>query len=119
VLRGILVDRGELRVCALVTSFAVNPGRGSPAMQDSRERIESLDESDLVRKLVHGADAAACNRVAALSELVVDRASAELGSTTPARCLSTLCCGKARFDLPRCRCKLSPYVLFHLKASTS
>jgi hypothetical protein len=71
---------------------------GAPPLQDAQSRIERLDECDFVRELVHGADAAACNRVTAPCDLVVDRASAELGSI-PARFLSTLCSGKARFDL--------------------
>src|SRR5712672_1260857 len=94
----------------------VRLGVRAPPLQNSQARIESLDESDFVCELVHGADAAACNRVTAPCDLVVDRVSAELGSIR-ARFLSTLGSGKARLDLPCCGCELSPYVLFHLKAS--
>jgi hypothetical protein len=56
--------------------------------------IDRFDQSDVVRELVHGADATR-HGVIALCDLVVNRASAELESTI-ARLLPTLC---------RCSCR--------------
>ena len=63
-------------------------------LQDRQLRVESLDEPDLRRELMHGADATARDRMTALPDLVVNRVCGELGSVS-SWCLSTLCGGQA------------------------
>ena len=68
-------------------------------LQDRQSRVESIDEPDLPRELMHGTDAAARDRMTALRDLVVNRFGGELGSVSSWR-LATLACGQAVGDLP-------------------
>jgi len=79
----------------------------TPSLQEPQPRVERFDESDVVRELVHGANAATRNRVTVLCNFATDLASAKLGAI-PARCLLTLCLCEACCDLPCCRRELSP-----------
>jgi hypothetical protein len=81
----------------------------------AKSHIERRDQSNVVRELVYGADAATRNGVIALCDLVVNRANAELGSTI-ARLLPTFRRCETCGDLCYCRCEPSPDVLFHLKS---
>src|SRR5262249_33500819 len=89
--------------------------RASP-FQEPQIEVECLDQSYLICELMHGTDATTRDRMIAFCDLVVDRASAELGSAR-ATVLATLCRWPARCDLGYCRCELPPDLLFHLKAS--
>ena len=88
----------------------------TPPLQNRQLRVEGLDEPDLRRELVHGADTATRDRMAALRDLVVDRVSGELRSGS-SWLLSALSGREAVCDLPCSSRYLSSNRWVHLKAS--
>ena len=69
---------GCLRAGTVDSSLPRSSDPGWSGYRSHRER--RLDQSDLVRQLMHDTDAATRDRVIALCDLVVDRVSAERGS---------------------------------------